>query len=99
MAFERYLAEEVAIDHADGVLSRREALRRLALLGLGLPSASALLAACGGDDGGTAPGPGGPATGPAAAPGPDPVDTEAIGFDGPEGRTLQAAWAAAGQPR
>jgi carboxymethylenebutenolidase len=99
MAFERYLAEEVAIDHADGVLSRREALRRLALLGLGLPSASALLAACGGDDGGTAPGPGGPATGPTAAPGPDPVDTEAISFDGPEGRTLQAAWAAAGQPR
>jgi carboxymethylenebutenolidase len=100
MAFERYLAEEVAIDHADGVLSRREALRRLALLGLGLPSASALLAACGGDgDGGTAPGPGEPATGPAAAPGPDPVATEAISFDGPEGRTLQGAWAAAGQPR
>jgi carboxymethylenebutenolidase len=100
MAFERYLAEEVAIDHADGVLSRREALRRLALLGLGVPAASALLAACGGDgDGGTAPGLGGPATGPAAAPGPDPVATEAISFDGPEGRTLQGAWAAAGQPR
>jgi carboxymethylenebutenolidase len=29
MAFQRYLAEEVAIDHADGVVSRREALRRL----------------------------------------------------------------------
>ena len=49
MAFQRYLAEEVAIDHADGALSRREALRRLALLGLGVPAASALLAACGGD--------------------------------------------------
>jgi carboxymethylenebutenolidase len=98
MAFERYLAEEVAIDHADGVLSRREALRRLALLGLGLPSASALLAACGGDRG-TAPGPTGTATGPAAPPGPEPVATEAISFDGPEGRTLQGAWAAAGQPR
>ncbi|HKO83564.1 MAG TPA: dienelactone hydrolase family protein, partial [Actinomycetota bacterium] len=35
MAFQRYLAEEVAIDHADGLYSRREALRRLALLGLG----------------------------------------------------------------
>jgi dienelactone hydrolase len=35
MAFQQYLAEEVAIDHADGVLSRREALWRLALLGLG----------------------------------------------------------------
>jgi carboxymethylenebutenolidase len=99
MAFQRYLAEEVAIDHADGVLSRREALRRLALLGLGVPAASALLAACGGDgDGGTAPGPTGPA-GTAAPPGPEPVATEAISFDGPEGRTLQGAWAAAGQPR
>jgi carboxymethylenebutenolidase len=96
MAFERYLAEEVAIDHADGVLSRREALRRLALLGLGVASASALLAACGGNgDGGTAPGP----TGTAAPPGPEPVATEAISFHGPEGRTLQGAWAAAGQPR
>jgi carboxymethylenebutenolidase len=47
MAFQRYLAEEVAIDLADGMVSRREALRRLALLGLGLPAASALLAACG----------------------------------------------------
>ena len=47
MAFQRYLAEEVAVDLADGVLPRREALRRLALLGLGLPAASALLAACG----------------------------------------------------
>ena len=47
MAFQQYLADEVAIDHADGVLSRREALRRLALLGLGVPAASALLAACG----------------------------------------------------
>jgi carboxymethylenebutenolidase len=49
MAFQRYLAEEVAIDHVDGVISRREALRRLGLLGLGVPAASALLAACGGD--------------------------------------------------
>jgi len=36
MAFQQYLAEEVAIDHADGLYSRREALRRLALLGLGV---------------------------------------------------------------
>jgi len=33
--FQRYLAEEVAEDHADGLVSRREALRRLGLLGLG----------------------------------------------------------------
>ncbi len=32
--FQRYLAEEVAEDHADGLVSRREALRRLGLLGL-----------------------------------------------------------------
>ena len=28
----RYIAEEIATDHADGLLSRREALHRLALL-------------------------------------------------------------------
>ncbi|PZG02176.1 dienelactone hydrolase, partial [Nonomuraea aridisoli] len=44
---QRYLAEEVALDHVDGLISRREALRRLGLLGLGLPAATALLTACG----------------------------------------------------
>jgi carboxymethylenebutenolidase len=95
MAFQRYLAEEVAIDHADGVLSRREALRRLTLLGLGVPAASALLAACGGDgDGGEAPA----ATSGAAPPEPA-VATEAVTFPGPEGRTIQGAWAAADPAR
>jgi len=97
MAFERYLAEEVAIDHGDGVISRREALRRLGLLGLGVPAASALLAACGGDGdgaGSTAP----TATSGAAAPPGPVVETEAVTFPGPEGRTLQGAWAAADQP-
>jgi carboxymethylenebutenolidase len=42
----RYLAEEIAVDHVDGLLTRREALRRLALLGLAAPSATALIAAC-----------------------------------------------------
>jgi carboxymethylenebutenolidase len=50
MALEHYLAEEIAQDCADGLLSRREALRRLALLGLSVPMAGSLLAACGGDD-------------------------------------------------
>jgi carboxymethylenebutenolidase len=96
MAFQRYLAEEVAIDHADGVLSRREALRRLALLGLGVPAASALLAACGGDgDGGPAPA----ATSGTAAPSEPAVATEAVTFPGPEGRTVQGAWAAADPAR
>ena len=43
--FQRYLAEEVAEDHADGLVSRREALRRLGLLGLGGAAAASLLAA------------------------------------------------------
>ncbi|MDN2502727.1 dienelactone hydrolase family protein, partial [Nocardia nova] len=43
---QRYIAEEIGTDHAEGLLSRREALRRLSLLGLGTPAAVALLAAC-----------------------------------------------------
>ncbi|HEX2375462.1 MAG TPA: dienelactone hydrolase family protein [Actinomycetota bacterium] len=93
MAFQRYLAEEVAIDHADGVLPRREALRRLALLGLGVPAASALLAACGGD-GESASGAG---SGTAAPPPPGKA-TQEVTFPGPEGRTVQGAWAPADQP-
>jgi carboxymethylenebutenolidase len=41
-----YFAEEIATDHLDGLLSRREAMRRLALLGLSATAASALIAAC-----------------------------------------------------
>ena len=97
MAFQQYLAEEVAIDHADGLYSRREALRRLALLGLGVPTASALLAACGGDGepvSSTTTGAGEAATPPTPA-----VETEEITFPGPEGQTVRGAWAAADQPR
>lgn len=50
MALRDYLVGEIAEDHADGLLGRREALRRLALMGLSLPAAGALLAACGGGD-------------------------------------------------
>lgn len=93
MAFERYLAEEIAVDHRDGLLSRREALGRLALLGLGTGPASALLAACSGDDGGTAaptttstpPGSPTSATGPATS--------DLITFAGPGG-DLRGAFAA-----
>jgi len=93
-AFQQYLAEEVAIDHADGMLSRREALRRLGLLGLGVPAASALLAACGGDG---QPAPAAP-SGTAGPPGPT-VATQTISFPGPQGRTLRGAWAPAARPR
>jgi carboxymethylenebutenolidase len=46
MALQDYLASEVGEDWADGIISRREALRRLALLGLSVGSAIALLEAC-----------------------------------------------------
>ncbi len=46
MAFHDYLATEVGEDWADGIITRREALRRLALLGLTAGAAIALLEAC-----------------------------------------------------
>jgi carboxymethylenebutenolidase len=45
-----YLASEIALDCADGLFSRREAVRRLMLLGLTAPAAAALVASCGSDD-------------------------------------------------
>jgi carboxymethylenebutenolidase len=93
--FHRYLAEEIAIDHADGIIERREALRRLSLLGLGLPAASALLAACGGGDDTASPPPAASASRSSA---PAQATTQAITFDGPQGRTLRGAWAAADRP-
>lgn len=48
--FREYLAAEVAIDHAAGQVSRREALRQMGMMGISITAASALLAACG-DDG------------------------------------------------
>jgi carboxymethylenebutenolidase len=94
MALRDYLAGEVAQDFADGLLSRREALRRLALLGLGLTGASALLAACGGDEDDTsqpAPTTAAPTTTAGAA---AQGRAELVRFRGPAGE-LQAAWAAA----
>src|SRR3954463_745696 len=41
---QRYLAEEVAEDLADGIIGRREAVRRLGLLGVSGAAASGLLA-------------------------------------------------------
>jgi carboxymethylenebutenolidase len=103
--FSRYLAEEVAIDFGDGIIDRREALRRLALLGVGLTGAGALLAACASDDADSGTGAAGsPSAGAAGSPpsagaaGPA-VPTEAVTFAGPQGRTLRGAWAAASAPR
>ena len=39
---QRYIAEEIAADHVEGLLTRREAVRRLALLGVGTAAATAL---------------------------------------------------------
>jgi carboxymethylenebutenolidase len=43
---QRYIAEEVATDHVDGLVTRREAMRRLALLGISTAAATALISAC-----------------------------------------------------
>jgi carboxymethylenebutenolidase len=52
VALRDYLAAEVAEDCKDGLVGRREALRRLGLLGLSAGAAAAVLAACGGGDSG-----------------------------------------------
>ena len=93
----RYLAEEVAYDHAAGLVSRRDALRQLGRLGFGVVAASALLAACGseGDDVPTiqtAPATSGPPGSETALP------TQAVTYPGRRG-TLQGAWAQAASPK
>ncbi|WP_433055465.1 dienelactone hydrolase family protein [Dactylosporangium sp. CS-033363] len=82
-----YLTSEVVVDYADGLIGRREALRRLSLMGVGVAVATSMLAAC---------------STPAATPapssstpvGPPALPTSPITFDG-----LQAAWAPAASPR
>jgi carboxymethylenebutenolidase len=97
---QRYLAEEVAEDLGDGIITRREAVRRLGLLGVTGAAATGLLASF--------------ATGEAAAADPGnqddqdrrsasetawaPVARESITFAGPR-VPLMAAWAAAAKPR
>ncbi|MGH9037673.1 MAG: dienelactone hydrolase family protein [Acidimicrobiia bacterium] len=103
MAFQDYIATEIATDAADGIITRREALRRLALLGLSAGAATALLAACGGDDEESgSPDPSGPPaeTQTTAA---STTTTGAAGgtlvtFKGPRG-DLQGSFAAAATPR
>jgi carboxymethylenebutenolidase len=97
---QKYLAEEVVEDLADGIITRREAMHRLGLLGVSGAAAAGLLATL--------------AAGRAAAAAPAtaadgggrgdsettwaPVARESITFAGPNG-TLMAAWAAAARPR
>ena len=95
--FSAYLTEEVVEDYSDGVIGRREAMRRLGLLGVAVAAAAPLLAACDAgrpqDAARTADGTGAAPAGPSARP------VEAVSFSGPGGRALQGAWAAADEAR
>lgn len=95
MALHRYVAEEIALDCQQGFLTRREALRRLGLLGLSVAASSALLGACA-DDGEEA----SPATSTTGAPATSTTSSprtvgEDITFAGPRGRLLGSFTAAA----
>lgn len=95
----RYLTEEVVVDYGDGLISRREALHRLALLGVGAAVAAPMLAACEADRPAGVQTPSAAASTPAAStPGAGPPATP-ITFPGKDGRTLQGAWAAPQSPK
>src|ERR1700739_5112628 len=98
-----YFAEEIAPNPLDGLLSRREAMRRLALLGLSATAASALIAACStggkGPTSSTTATPSSTTTVTGAAtslpPGMDrALPTQPVTWPGPNG-DLQGAWSAA----
>ena len=103
MALHDYLAGEVGEDWADGIISRREAFRRLALLGLTVGSAVALLEACAPAGGPTSPGSfssSAPTTSSPSSPSSpgSPGDGEAITFAGPTAE-LKGFFAAASAPK
>ena len=95
---QRYLAEEIATDHLDGLLTRREAMRRLALLGMAASAASALIAACSGQQKPAetpAPATQETSAGPPQPPGlANALPTAPITWPGPQGE-LQGAWSQA----
>ncbi|HZA32456.1 MAG TPA: dienelactone hydrolase family protein [Propionibacteriaceae bacterium] len=97
--FTSYLTDEVVEDYSDGIVGRREALRRLGMLGVTAAVAVPLLAACdaAGEGGGPPTATGSPAD--SAPAGPSAQPTESITFDGPDNRTLQGAWSASAEPR
>lgn len=100
MALQDYLATEIAIDHRDGLMTRREALRRLGLLGLGAGVAAAVLAACGdGDEGSAAASSTSSTSASSETTSPSTASEmgEPITFAGPAG-TLQGVLAAASTP-
>jgi carboxymethylenebutenolidase len=95
MAMREYLIGEVTQDYADGLMTRREAMRRLGLLALSAGAASAMLAACGREGDASASseptGTGGTAT-------PTGARADIVRFAGTSGE-LQAAWAPASKPK
>jgi carboxymethylenebutenolidase len=95
---QRYLAEEVAEDLADGIITRREAVRRLGLLGVSGAAASGLLATFAAGDAAAAEAEGQGGKRSAAETSWAPVARESITFAGPR-VPLMAAWAAAAKPR
>ena len=111
MALRNYLATEIALDHADGLISRRDALQKLGLLGLSTVAASSLLASCASEappaaapstPSGAAPAASSPAATPTAPPDYDVAAararTEDVTFPGGTG-TMSGAWAPADNPR
>ena len=95
MALRDYVAEEIALDCQEGLITRREALRRLGLLGLGAAAGVSLLAACAGDD--DEQGQPGPTATSTTTARPMAQAAEAVRFRGPRGE-LQGAWAQATSP-
>ena len=98
-----YLATEVALDHAEGHLTRREALQRLGLLGLSAVAATGLLSACGTEAAPPPPAQAAPPPAPPAAPDYDVAAalarTSPITFAGGTGELSGAFAAAEGTPR
>ena len=89
MALKDYILTEVALDCEEGFLTRREALRRLGLMGVTGAAAAALLAACGDDDDAT------PATTSAAPTSAAPSSTAAASTMAAASTTAAAASTAA----
>lgn len=101
MAFEEYVRGEIVDDCRQGLLTRREALRRLMLLGVGAAAAGVMLAGCSDDDSKdavTTSTTAGSSSTTAAPVGPAPLATEAVTFTGPAGE-MKGSWSAAPQPK
>ena len=95
-SLQRYIAEEIATDHVDGLLTRREAIRRLALLGLGASAAAALIAGCADNETRPLHSSAGDGVEPPGAK--QALPTQPITWAGPRGE-LQGAWAQAHNAR